>query len=69
MISRIAPVVKWISYLTSDQTLGVRVPPGAQIQKCRFMRLFCVCLQGLEAVARYLFKRSEEKYPQRVLNL
>ncbi len=26
----IAPVVKWISLLTSDQSLGVRVPPGAQ---------------------------------------
>ncbi len=24
-----APVVKWISFLSSEQTLGVRVPPGA----------------------------------------
>lgn len=32
-IRKKAPVVKWISLLTSDQSLGVRVPPGAQTQK------------------------------------
>gem|GEM_PF-3794135 len=29
---RKAPVVKWISQLTSDQPLGVRVPPGVPIR-------------------------------------
>jgi hypothetical protein len=25
-----APVVKWISYRSSEPLLGVRIPPGAQ---------------------------------------
>ena len=32
-VNNIAPVVKWISCLPSKQLLGVRIPPGAQIEK------------------------------------